>query len=88
MRPDTGILRVNYNMMPFSGQGERVRPGQNRRARELSMVSEKALMSVVDLTKFKNTGVDVLLNYHKLMLVVDVQVFVQLQLHWLMLELS
>jgi exosome complex component RRP41 len=59
MRPDTGILRVNYNMMPFSGQGERVRPGQNRRARELSMVSEKALMSVVDLTKFKNTGVDV-----------------------------
>ena len=42
MKHDTGILRVNYNMMPFSGQGERVRPGPNRRAKELSMVSEKA----------------------------------------------
>ncbi|MDD3175916.1 MAG: exosome complex exonuclease Rrp41 [Candidatus Nanoarchaeia archaeon] len=62
MRPDKGILKVNYNMMPFSGQGERVRPGPNRRARELSLVSEKALASVLDLTKFKNSGVEVFIE--------------------------
>ena len=37
--PSTGILRCNYNMMPFSGMGNRVRPGQNRRAKEISMVT-------------------------------------------------
>lgn len=62
MRPDKGILKVNYNMMPFSGQGERVRPGPNRRAKELSMVSEKALASVLDLTKFKNSGVEIFIE--------------------------
>ena len=30
--PEGGILRVNYNMMPFSGHGDRVRPGSNRRS--------------------------------------------------------
>jgi exosome complex component RRP41 len=35
--PEKGLLRVNYNMMPFSGHGERVRPGSNRRAKEISM---------------------------------------------------
>lgn len=62
MKHETGILRVNYNMMPFSGQGERVRPGPNRRARELSLVSEKALMPVLDLHKFKNSGFEVFIE--------------------------
>ena len=62
MKHDKGILRVNYNMMPFSGQGERVRPGPNRRAKELSMVSGKALEGVLDLTKFKNSGVEVFIE--------------------------
>ncbi|MGM5480227.1 MAG: exosome complex exonuclease Rrp41 [Nanobdellota archaeon] len=57
--PKRGLLRVNYNMMPFSGMGDRVRPGPNRRAKEISMVSEKALLSVVDLEKFPNAGVEV-----------------------------
>jgi exosome complex component RRP41 len=57
--PKSGVLRVNYNMMPFSGQGERVRPGPNRRAKEISMVSEKALMAVVDIDKYPNAVVDV-----------------------------
>ena len=51
--PSTGILRCNYNMMPFSGMGNRVRPGQNRRAKEISMVTEKALLPVVDLKEFQ-----------------------------------
>jgi len=47
--PGTGILRCHYNMMPFSGHGERVRPGGNRRSKELSMVTTKALSPVINL---------------------------------------
>ncbi len=57
--PKTGILRCYYNMMPFSGMGERIRPGSNRRAKEISMVIEKAIQPVVDLTAFPKTAVDV-----------------------------
>jgi len=60
--PSKGILRVNYNMMPFSSRGERVRPGGSRRSKEISMVSEKALSSVLDLTEFPNAVVDVFIE--------------------------
>jgi exosome complex component RRP41 len=57
--PSRGVLRCNYNMMPFSGMGERVRPGTNRRSKEISMVTGKALDPVVDLTDCPNAVVDV-----------------------------
>ncbi len=57
--PKRGVLRCNYNMMPFSGAGERVRPGPNRRSKEISAVTEKALVSAVDLNDFPNAVVDV-----------------------------
>ncbi len=60
--PSTGILRCNYNMMPFSGMGGRVRPGQNRRAREISLVTQKALLPVLDLKEFPNSVVDVFIE--------------------------
>lgn len=60
--PEKGILRVNYNMMPFSGSGERVRPGANRRAREISMVIQKALSPVLNLEDFPNSVVDVFIE--------------------------
>lgn len=60
--PTQGVLRVHYNMMPFSGQGERVRPGPNRRAKEISMVSEKALAKVINLDKYPNAVVDVFID--------------------------
>ena len=60
--PSTGILRCNYNMMPFAGMGNRVKPGQNRRAKEISMVTEKALLPVVDLKEFPNAVVDVFIE--------------------------
>ena len=60
--PSKGILRCNYNMMPFSGSGERVRPGQNRRAREISLVTEKALLPVLDLDEYPNSVVDVFIE--------------------------
>jgi exosome complex component RRP41 len=57
--PGKGVLRCNYNMMPFSGMGERVRPGPSRRSKEISLVTEKALRPVVDLSEFPNSVVDV-----------------------------
>ncbi len=60
--PKTGILRVHYGMMPFSGQGDRVRPGPNRRAKEISMVIEKALHPVLDLSAFPNAVVDIFVD--------------------------
>src|SRR3989338_7581235 len=44
--PERGIIRCNYNMLPFS-VAERARPGLNRRSREISMVAGHALASVV-----------------------------------------
>ena len=60
--PQKGILRCNYNMMPFSGSGERVRPGASRRSKEISMVTEKALISVLNLEEFPNAVVDVFIE--------------------------
>lgn len=57
--PKTGILRCHYSMMPFSGSGERIRPGQNRRAQEISMVIASALNPVIDLSAFPNAVVDI-----------------------------
>ena len=57
--PRKGVLRCVYNMLPFSGQGERVRPGPGRRSREISMVTEKALQPVVNLDDYPNAVVDV-----------------------------
>ena len=59
--PKTGILRVNYGMMPFS-VWDRIRPGPNRRSEEISKVCEWALSSVVDLSEFPNTVVDVFIQ--------------------------
>ena len=60
--PTTGILRVNYNMMPFSGQGGRVRPGPNRRSKEISEVSKQALECVLDLKEYPNSVIDVFIE--------------------------
>ncbi|MBI4153904.1 exosome complex exonuclease Rrp41 [Candidatus Woesearchaeota archaeon] len=60
--PETGKLRCNYNMMAFSGSGNRVRPGPSRRSREISLVTENALEPVLDLTEFPRTVVDVFIE--------------------------
>ncbi len=61
--PETGILRVNYNMMPFSGHGERVRPGGSRRSKELSMVIQNALLPVLNLKDYPNAVVDIFIEF-------------------------
>ena len=60
--PKHGVLRCNYNMMPFAGAGDRVRPGPSRRSKEISMVTEKALWPVLNLDDFPNAVVDVFIE--------------------------
>ena len=57
--PKKGLLRCYYNMMPFAGMGDRVRPGTSRRSKEISMVMQKSLEPVVDLSEWPNSVVDV-----------------------------
>lgn len=57
--PRKGILRVYYQMMPFSGHGNRVRPGNSRRGKEIMMVCKNALLPVLDLSEYPNSVVDV-----------------------------
>ncbi|MBR9683235.1 exosome complex exonuclease Rrp41 [Candidatus Woesearchaeota archaeon] len=60
--PKTGILRCSYSMMPFSGSGERIRPGHSRRAQEIALVMTASLNPVVDLTAFPNSVVDIFIE--------------------------
>lgn len=60
--PKKGILRCNYNMMPFSSSGERVRPGGSRRSKEISLVTAKALLPVLNLDEYPNSVVDVFIE--------------------------
>ena len=60
--PKKGVLRCNYNMMPFSSSGERVRPGGSRRSKEISLVTGKALLPVLNLDEYPNSVVDVFIE--------------------------
>ncbi len=60
--PEKGVLRCNYNMMSFSGSGERVRPGPSRRSRELGLVIEKALTPVLSLEQYPNSVIDIFIE--------------------------
>jgi len=57
--PATGKLRCHYNMMAFSGSGNRVRPGPSRRSKEIGLVTTQALAPALDLSEFPKTVVDV-----------------------------
>ncbi len=61
--PKEGIVRVNYAMMPFSSKGDRVRPGPSRRSKEISLVTENALLPVLNLEEFPNAVVDVFIEF-------------------------
>ncbi|MBL7056068.1 exosome complex exonuclease Rrp41 [Candidatus Woesearchaeota archaeon] len=61
--PSKGILRCNYNMMPFSGSGDRIRPGGSRRSKEISLVTQKALLPVLNLDNYPNSVVDVFIEF-------------------------
>lgn len=61
--PNTGVLRCSYNMQPFSGPGSRGRSGPSRRSKEISLVTQRALEPVVDLSDYPNTVVDVFIEF-------------------------
>ncbi len=56
--PTKGLLRVHYNMLPFS-VSERARPGLSRRSQEISKVTEWALTPVVMLDELPGTVIDI-----------------------------
>ncbi len=55
---EKGTLRCTYNMLSFSVT-ERIRPGPNRRATEISKIIEWALEPVVMLDKYPNMVIDI-----------------------------
>jgi exosome complex component RRP41 len=59
--PEKGVLRVHYNMLPFSVP-DRVKPGVSRRSQEISKVTEWALTPVVLLDELPGTVIDVHIN--------------------------
>jgi len=59
--PERGILRCNYDMISFSVP-DRKRPGPARRSTEISLVTEKALVPILDLKQFPNAVVDVFIQ--------------------------
>ena len=61
--PTKGKIRCHYNMLPFSGCGDRIRPGNKRRSQEISMVMKNALDPVVDLSEFPNSVVDIFVEF-------------------------
>ena len=61
--PEKGILRCIYNMMPFSGSGERIRPGGSRRSKEIALVTENALTPVLNLDEFPNAVVSLFIEF-------------------------
>lgn len=60
--PSRAVLRCNYNMMAFSGSGDRVRPGPSRRSKEIGLITEKALLPVLDLSNFGGSVIDVFIE--------------------------
>lgn len=58
---DTGIVRVRYNMAPFSVI-DRKRPGPSRRAKEISKVLKFALQPALFLEDFPKVTIDVFIE--------------------------
>ena len=59
--PEKGVLRRIYDMTTFS-VSERKKPGPNRRSTEISLVTEKALLPVLDLSMYPTSVIDVFIE--------------------------
>ncbi len=57
-RQDRAVIDVRYNMAPFS-TSDRIRPGFNRRSREISKVTADALESVVLVERYPRSKIRV-----------------------------
>ena len=59
--PSGSVVRVRYNMLPFS-VSDRIRPGISRRGQEINKVTEWALTKAVILDELPGTVIDVHIN--------------------------
>ena len=57
-RQDRAVIDLRYNMAPFS-TSDRIRPGFNRRSREISKVTAEALESVVLVERYPRSKIRV-----------------------------
>ncbi len=55
---DRAVLKMRYNMAPFSVD-DRMQPGPNRRAKEIQLVAKKALEPALELEHFPRAGIDI-----------------------------
>lgn len=58
LKPNTGVIRVRYNMAPFSVD-DRKRPGPDRRSNEISKIAADALRPALMLESFPRSMVDI-----------------------------
>ncbi len=57
-KSDRAVIKMRYNMAPFSVE-DRMRPGPNRRAKEIGLVARQAIQPAVELEKFPKAGFDI-----------------------------
>ncbi|MFB6244977.1 MAG: exosome complex exonuclease Rrp41 [Candidatus Nanohaloarchaea archaeon] len=55
---DRAVIKMRYNMAPFSVD-DRMRPGPNRRSKEIGLVAKRALEPAVELEAFPTAGIDI-----------------------------
>ena len=55
---DRAVIKMRYNMAPFSVD-DRMRPGPNRRAKEIGLVAKRALEPALELERFPTAGIDI-----------------------------
>ena len=58
LKPNTGVIKVRYNMAPFSVD-DRKRPGPDRRSTEISKIAADALRPALMLESFPRSMVDI-----------------------------
>lgn len=56
--PDRAVIKMRYNMAPFSVD-DRMQPGPNRRAKEIGLVARRALEPAIELDRFPTAGIDI-----------------------------